>query len=505
MGTPWPENQCAHRKRKIEELIQAEARGTAGEILSEKPTGDHDGLEKLLEKRFTSFTKYLSHVSLCRCKDCEWEVTQIPKRVRLIYPISDLRSENYDEGCKRPAAEDRRGSCERSVPSKTISDSGSPSRRISSETISTQNTTSTPSSAASGREESWEESNELVELKKLSCDFENLELEEESWEESNELVELKKLSCDFESLELEEGSFQIENSKFWILKHLDISKCNSLDHLPKEISNLLGLEVLKGFVVGYSMGKKKDSCSLEDLAKLTRLTELSIDIIRREDFPVISELRDLNRLKKLHKLGIDWGKVSVHKSENITKVDNSSSEEMPAAESTKQENHGPADTEIAVNNYPTNAAESGAKPSTSNRYNFLSTVILCHLFVALSLRPVENDASPELPPQLEELHLKCLPRKSAPDWLRASKRNKIKKLHIEEGPLSDLGQLALQEKSEWQVEILRLKFLKDLEINWTDLRKLFPKLIYFEKVGCPKLQFFPCDEQGVWMETPEKI
>ncbi|KAH7843020.1 hypothetical protein Vadar_011824 [Vaccinium darrowii] len=408
-------------------MVKDQARDTAAQlqILFEKPTGDHDGLEKLLEKRFISFTESLSHLSLCRCEDCECEVTQIPNPVGS--PISDQISVDSGKG-KRPAAEDRRGSNERkfrgsnerSVPSKTISDSGSHSRRISSETISTQNTTSTPSSAASGREEYYR-------------------------------AERKK----------EEERKQKDKPK---AKMMEPPKAP-----PRPYQS-------------NSMDKEKDSCTLEHLAKLTKLRELSI-YTKREDFPVISDLRDLNRLKRLHKLVIQWGRgrrgVSVHKSENIPKVDNSS-EEMAAVESTKQENHGHADTEIACNTF--------------------FTAILSHLFATLSLLPVENDASPELPPQLEELHLYDLPRISAPDWLRPSKRNKMKKLHIIGGPLSDLGQLALQEKSEWQVEILSLVFLKDLEMNRTDLKKLFPKLIYFEKVRCPKLQFSPCD--GAWMNEP---
>ncbi|KAI6703857.1 hypothetical protein NL676_012993 [Syzygium grande] len=48
------------------------------------------------------------------------------------------------------------------------------------------------------------------------------------------------------------------------LTHLDISQCY-LDHIPKELSLLKQLQVLKGFVIGDSISAD-DSCTLEDLA-----------------------------------------------------------------------------------------------------------------------------------------------------------------------------------------------------------------------------------------------
>ncbi|KAH7842389.1 hypothetical protein Vadar_004765 [Vaccinium darrowii] len=288
----------------------------------------------------------------------------------------------------------------RSFSSETIStqDSESYALSFSSETISTQYSSSGASSASSVRKEWGEESLKISNMKHLRfLSLEGISRIKELPISFSKLANLESLvlrACpDLENIPGEIGL--LKN-----LRHLDVSKCYLLHHMPKEISNLLELLVLEGFVVGNSM-EKEDSCTLEHLAKLTKLRELSI-YTRRKDFPVISDLRDLNRLKNLHNLKIEWGGGSVHKSENMIKVDNSSE-------------------------------ESSA---------------------------VENDASPELPPQLETLDLRCLPQTSAPDWLRASKLNKIKNLHIEGGPLSDLGQLALQEKSEWQVEILRLKFVR---------------------------------------------
>ncbi|KAH7856248.1 hypothetical protein Vadar_034472 [Vaccinium darrowii] len=108
--------------------------------------------------------------------------------------------------------------------------------------------------------------------------------------------------------------------------------------------------------------------------------------------------------------------------------------------------------------------------------------------------------SPNLPIQLEKLDLRSFPYRDAPKWLMDSKMNKLKKLYIRGGLLRGLGQYGLQEK-EWTAEILRLKFLPNLEMDWWDVLKLFPNLIYLEKVRCPKLTFFPCDGQGVWMKN----
>ncbi|KAI4342944.1 hypothetical protein MLD38_027505 [Melastoma candidum] len=52
---------------------------------------------------------------------------------------------------------------------------------------------------------------------------------------------------------------------------------------------------------------------------------------------------------------------------------------------------------------------------------------------------------------------------------------------------------------KWDVKILCLKFLSELRMDWTELQKSFPKLIYLEKIKCPKLTFFPCDKGGVWI------
>ena len=104
-----------------------------------------------------------------------------------------------------------------------------------------------------------------------------------------------------------------------------------------------------------------------------------------------------------------------------------------------------------------------------------------------------------LPFTLHKLELQCFHWKSTPSWLRLAN---IEKLYIIGGKLRDLGQLQkVNGEDGWTVEIFRLKYLDELEMDWTGLRILFPKLIILHKVECPKLTGFDCDENGVWINT----
>ncbi|XP_057463906.1 disease resistance protein At4g27190-like [Actinidia eriantha] len=105
------------------------------------------------------------------------------------------------------------------------------------------------------------------------------------------------------------------------LTHLDMSECYLLDQMPKGLALLSKLEVLSGFVVGDSEGT--NSCSLNDLRKLTNLRKLSIHT-GVNDFPSEEDLRALNQYKKLTKLTIAWGRGSVQaKRDDTVTIDNS--------------------------------------------------------------------------------------------------------------------------------------------------------------------------------------
>ncbi|XP_058205598.1 disease resistance RPP13-like protein 4 [Rhododendron vialii] len=102
-----------------------------------------------------------------------------------------------------------------------------------------------------------------------------------------------------------------------------------------------------------------------------------------------------------------------------------------------------------------------------------------------------------LPPILQKLDFQCFPEASLTNWLRPAER--LKKLYIRGGLLCDLDQIQKRQGEWWNVEILRLKYLSKLKIDWSELRILFPKLIYLQQEECPKLSNSPCDERGVWM------
>ncbi|KAI3676692.1 hypothetical protein L1987_86305 [Smallanthus sonchifolius] len=115
--------------------------------------------------------------------------------------------------------------------------------------------------------------------------------------------------------------------------------------------------------------------------------------------------------------------------------------------------------------------------------------------------------------RLEKLDLKCFPHTYTPNWLTAGNLQGLKKLYIRGGRFSDLGQYkdtvewddsAIPPKETWNVEILRLKYLEELNMEWRELHDLFPKLTSLEKVKCPKVTLFPCDEHGVWNKKGTK-
>ena len=107
-----------------------------------------------------------------------------------------------------------------------------------------------------------------------------------------------------------------------------------------------------------------------------------------------------------------------------------------------------------------------------------------------------------LPPNLKKLDLRCFPGKKIPSWLSPSKLLGLKKLYFTGGMLNTFGDGSTSEM--WKVEILRLKFLDDLEVEWTQLHEAFPNLTFLEVFRCSKLESFPCDKDGVWMNCDKQ-
>ncbi|CAL5375866.1 unnamed protein product [Camellia sinensis] len=228
------------------------------------------------------------------------------------------------------------------------------------------------------------------------------------------------------------------------LTYLDISECYLLNHMPKGLGALSNLRVLKGFIIGNSSDKK--SCTINDLTKLSRLTKLSISTSMKE-FPTDLQLRHLQRLKFLQKLKISWSGCILR-----GKID----------DSPKQ-------------------AQLFSKGTTLTR-SFVEQ------------HDPELPPSVKLPSSLQKLELECFPEIDTPSWLRSNNLKNLKKLYIRGGLLCKLDEIVAA-----NVEMLQLKYLSDFQMRWMDLRSLFPKLIYLEKVECPGLNSFPCDQNGVWL------
>ncbi|KAK9287629.1 hypothetical protein L1049_016066 [Liquidambar formosana] len=246
------------------------------------------------------------------------------------------------------------------------------------------------------------------------------------------------------------------------LTHLDMSECYLVDHMPKGLASLLELQVLKGFVIGDST---KSPCTVADLVNLKRLRKLSISA--GSEFPSLVELTSFYQFTALRKLTIAWGGDSLKaESDNSAKPEGGAVEQ--ATEATKKPRRGMS------------------KLSTFKRDKTATPVIR------------------GLPMSLEKLDLQCVPWMKTPDWLRPGKLKSLKKLYIRGGKLHGLGQVEDDNNDRWKVEILRMKFLQELNMDWEGLQALFPDLIYLEKVACPNLKKIPCNDSGVWWkETME--
>ncbi|XP_058217533.1 disease resistance RPP13-like protein 4 [Rhododendron vialii] len=118
--------------------------------------------------------------------------------------------------------------------------------------------------------------------------------------------------------------------------------------------------------------------------------------------------------------------------------------------------------------------------------------------------PAEAEAfdNATLPPRVQKLDLQCFPTTRLPyNWMMPGKHMELKKLYIRGGHLCDLHEIQERQGEQWTLEILHLKYLSELNIDWRKLRILFPMLIYSHQVECPKVTNFPCDERGVWMDN----
>ncbi|XP_059635361.1 uncharacterized protein LOC132277520 [Cornus florida] len=340
------------------------------------------------------------------------------------------------------------------------------------------------------------------------------------------------------------------------LTHLDMSECYLLDQMPKGLASLSQLQVLKGFFVGKSKGKS--SCTLDDLAKLRKLKKLSV-YTGLKHFPAEADLFAFQHFEGLCKLTIAWGRGSLEDetdksgkqakdagkstAPNNTNQENkgcSQAKEDKTAEQAKDAGKSTAPDKMNPDNKGSSQAkedkkakqESGAsktraadtlteekKGGITKKGDSTAAEATAASDKPTLFRPAIKRSHafkhkafklPTLPSQLKKLDLQCYPMNISPSWLMPANLKGLEKLYIRGGKFSDLGQfqdkggIVMPEQHKWNVEVLRLKYLNELEMDWRELRELFPKLIFLEKVKCPKLAFFPCDEKGVWINRAKK-
>ncbi|KAH7853325.1 hypothetical protein Vadar_001203 [Vaccinium darrowii] len=221
------------------------------------------------------------------------------------------------------------------------------------------------------------------------------------------------------------------------LTHLDMSECYFLQQMPKSLAQLSKLEVLKGFFIG-DFKNNKQSCTLYDLSRLPRLRKLKI-YVSVKDFHRLWDFDDLKNFQRLQNLTTSWGGCSLH-------------------------------------------GESRRQSQEEARMELLKRCPMT------------------LPLTLQKLDLQCFPIQGLTDWLRPAEIKGLKKLYIRGGNLCDVGKSQIHQGEHWDVEILHLKYLSELKIDWSELKILFPKLIYLHQEECPKFTNFPCDDKGVWMK-----
>lgn len=186
--------------------------------------------------------------------------------------------------------------------------------------------------------------------------------------------------------------------------------------------------------------RSRDPCKLRDLpAKLTKLRKLSFTVSAGQEH-MKSEFEKLKEFTALRSLTITWAVE-----DDQSKDDSSDNQKKESS---------PADKE-------------------------------------------QGFADMTIPVQLEKLDIRAFPKKETPQWLLSPDLKKLERLYIRGGKLVSFG----EHMSSQTVQVLRLRFLKDLSVEWKTLHEKFPSLKYLEVYECSKLEenfkeFLDVD--GVW-------
>ncbi|KAL2330327.1 hypothetical protein Fmac_017908 [Flemingia macrophylla] len=227
------------------------------------------------------------------------------------------------------------------------------------------------------------------------------------------------------------------------LRILDLKACHNLETLPNDISLMKSLNclILSQCYLLDAMPK-----GIEKLAELEVLKGFVISNSRKTP----CKISDISKLKRLRRLSIHIKVEAV-----IKDMEFESLRQFPA---------------------------------------------LVHLKISWGVSDKRHRDIPitTLPSTLKKLHLECFFGQKIPEWLKPSKLpSEFKELKITGGKLQSMNHDGDMDK--WAIEILHLKYLKDLEIDIQILLELFPFLRYVEmkKVSKhPDIEWSSVEEKG---------
>lgn len=226
---------------------------------------------------------------------------------------------------------------------------------------------------------------------------------------------------------------------------LDLRACHNLEELPVKLTllkKLTHLDVSKCYLLDH-MPK-----GLSSLTNLQVLKGFVIGNMRSKD---PCGLGDLSKLTKLRKLSINIGRESMISEGDFDKL---------------------------------------------KEFTALRSLTITWGVHGAELDSVKLQLS--IPKELEKLDIRCFPRAEPPTWLKPTALGNLKRLYIRGGKLSRLCDDG--DKETCEVEVLRLKFLKDLDITWYQLHGIFPGLLRMECWKCPKLTSFVLTKEGIWVK-----
>lgn len=215
----------------------------------------------------------------------------------------------------------------------------------------------------------------------------------------------------------------------------------------------------------------------------------------RSDRKVDNEIQEIAEAESAAR-NQDKGETSAGKSMDIKLEKGIGMEKAVAAEEGKKKKKvGIAEGEPKTGNQDNNRGENKKPTSRTQLGKSLSKRKSFHRYFSIDKQEKDED---RLPANLQKLDLECFPEEKAPDWLMPVNLRGLKRLYIRGGGLRSLGEIPKRGESKCSVEILRLKYLSGLKLNWIELKALFPELTFLEESGCPNITFCPGDGYGVW-------